>query len=253
MVINGDLRYLIAHSAYKAGGGHIPSCFSCIDLINSLYELFNIATDKKFNFVLSKGHAALSLYSVLFKYGLIKREDLINLNKKGSSLGGHPDAAKVPNVLFNTGSLGHGLPCSLGYATALKKIDHKIFCMIGDGECNEGTTWESAAIANSLKVGNLTVIVDFNKSTNNVLPFFDITKIWKSFGWDVIEIDGHDLVQIENSLKASVENKDKPTVIIANTIKGFGIPFMENNGTWHYRCPSEDEMCEIKKILGVDK
>ena len=250
MVENSQLRSLIAEAVYMSGGGHIPSCYSCIDLISILFEKFDITINKKNQFVLSKGHAALALYVVLVKHGLLKKEELLNLNKVDSNLGGHPDASKIPTVLFNTGSLGHGLPCSVGYAMANKSKKH-LFCLLGDGECNEGTTWESAALANHLKIGNLTVIVDYNKSTNNVLPFFDLPKIWDSFGWEVLEINGHNITEISKSYEISIQNKNKPTVIIANTIKGYGIPFMENNGLWHYKCPSKEELKEINRILGV--
>ena len=250
MVENTTLRSLIAEAAFKSGGGHIPSCYSCVDLINALFEKFDFVNSQKYKFVLSKGHAALALYTVLVQHGLLKKEDLFNLNKANSSLGGHPDASKIPTVLFNTGSLGHGLPCSIGYAIA-NKNKKNLFCLLGDGECNEGTTWEAAALANHLKIGNLTVIVDYNKSTNNVLPFHDLPKIWESFGWEVLVINGHNKEEITKSYDISIVNVDKPKVIIANTVKGYGIPFMENNGTWHYKCPSLKEMEEINKILGI--
>ena len=131
MVQNAKLRSLIAQSAYLAGGGHIPSCFSCIDLINALFKEFNIYENNNNFFILSKGHAALALYSVLAEKGLIKEKDLNSLNKHNSKLGGHPDAEKVPSVLFNTGSLGHGLPCSIGFAVSNRK--NNVFCMLGDG------------------------------------------------------------------------------------------------------------------------
>lgn len=250
MIENRDLRSLIAESAFKSGGGHIPSCYSCIDLISILFEKFYIKDKYKYEFVLSKGHAALALYVVLVKHGFLKKQDLFKLNQPESKLGGHPDASKVPTVLFNTGSLGHGLPCSIGYAIS-NKSKKNLFCLLGDGECNEGTTWESAALAVHLKLDNLTVIVDYNKSTNNVLPFYNLPKIWSSFGWEVLEINGHNKDEIIESYKISIAAKNKPTVIIANTIKGFGIPFMENNGSWHYRCPSLFEMKEINRILGI--
>ena len=252
MLENRRLRSLIAEAAYKSGGGHIPSCYSCIDLISIVFEEFYVKDKFKYEFVLSKGHAALALYVVLVKYGFLKEEDLFKLNTAGSILGGHPDASKVPTVLFNTGSLGHGLPCSLGYAIA-NKDKKSLFCLLGDGECNEGTTWESAALAYHLKINNLTVIIDYNKSTNNVLPFYDLSKIWESFGWKVLEINGHNRNEIIKSYQISIKKRDKPTVIIAHTTKGYGIPFMENNGLWHYKCPSLEEMKEINKILGLSK
>ena len=244
---NPELRNLIAYSVFKAGGGHIPSCYSCIDLINELFEVFEINRPNNNYFVLSKGHAALALYSVLVKFNILNKKDLNNLYKLDSKLGGHPDAAKVPSVLFNTGSLGHGLPCSIGFAVSNRQ--NNIFCMLGDGECNEGTTWESATLAPFLEVGNVTVIVDYNKSTNNVLPFSDLPKIWRAYGWEVLDIDGHNLKEIKESLLQSQSNKKTPTAIIANTIKGFGVPFMENNGSWHYKCPTQQEMDLINEIL----
>ena len=248
---NSYLRFLIAKAAHKAGGGHIPSCYSCIDLVATIFELFDIGINPNYDFVLSKGHAALSLYTCLASKNLIGIDELNSINTLDSRLGGHPDASKVPSVIFNTGSLGHGLPCSIGYALSKKESKKKVFCMLGDGECNEGTTWESAALAKHLKVGNLTVIIDYNKSTNNVLPFYDLAGIWKGFGWEVHEINGHNNEEIKQALNYSQKNLDNPTVIVANTIKGYGIDFMENNGSWHYKCPTDEELELIKIQLEI--
>lgn len=248
--MNNYKRYLIALSAYKSGGGHIPSCYSCIDLISSIYKNYIIKSDK-YDFVLSKGHAALALYSVLSSYSLIDENELLTVNSKISNLGGHPDASRVSNVLFNTGSLGHGFPVSLGYAKGSTNKKH-IFCLIGDGECNEGTTWESAILGVELNIQNLTIVIDYNKSTNNILAFNDLPNTWKSIGWEVLEINGHNDREISNALnKAVLNNNAKPHVIIAHTIKGFGVPFMENNGLWHYRAPNDNEMKQIIEILNI--
>tara|TARA_B100000242_G_scaffold126304_1_gene89081 strand:+ start:31265 stop:32014 length:750 start_codon:yes stop_codon:yes gene_type:complete len=248
--LNNYKRYLIALSAYQSGGGHIPSCYSCIDLISSIYSEYIIKSNK-YEFVLSKGHAALALYATLAFHSIISEEELLKVNSICSNLGGHPDASKVKNVLFNTGSLGHGFPVSLGYAIGSSSRKH-IFCMLGDGECNEGTTWESAILGVELNVQNLTVIVDYNKSTNNILAFNDLPKTWESIGWEVIQINGHNQEEISQALKKSTSNqKGRPKVIIANTVKGFGVPFMENNGLWHYRAPNDNELNKIKDILQI--
>ncbi len=248
--MNNYKRYLIALSAYKSGGGHIPSCYSCIDIISSIYSEYITKSDK-YEFVLSKGHAALALYSTLSFYSLIEENELLEVNGANSDLGGHPDASRVKNVLFNTGSLGHGFPVSLGYAQGTTGKKH-IFCLMGDGECNEGTTWESAILGVELGVKNLTIIVDYNKSTNNILKFNDLPKTWEAIGWKVLEINGHNEEEILKALKEATLNKEgKPYVIIAHTIKGFGIPFMENNGQWHYRAPDANEMTQIKEILKI--
>ncbi|MDA7501564.1 hypothetical protein N8478_01390 [bacterium] len=248
--MNNQLRLDIANYAQAAGGGHIPSCYSCIDIIASIFDQYPIIDSSSFDFVLSKGHAALSLYVVLHKYGLLTSSHLQSLNTNSSILGGHPDASKVPTVLFNTGSLGHGLPCSLGYCYANRHNNYHLFCMLGDGECNEGTIWESAAIASNLAISNITVIVDYNKSTNNVLKFHSLPSVWESFGWRVFDIDGHDSTSIKESLSLSVSDTSQPCCIIANTIKGKGVEFIENNGLWHYRCPSDKELSLISQSLG---
>lgn len=247
--MNSDLRLAIAKYAQSAGGGHIPSCYSCIDFISAIFDLFPIIQSPSYDFVLSKGHAALALYVILDKYNLITSSDLKSLNQPCSILGGHPDSSKVPTVLFNTGSLGHGLPCSLGYCYARRDTDYHLFCVLGDGECNEGTTWESAAIASNLKLSNITVIVDYNRSTDNVLKFHSLSSVWESFGWNVFDIDGHNLDSITSALTSSLSDQTKPSCIIANTVKGKGVEFIENNGLWHYRCPTNSELADIEKSL----
>ena len=249
--MNNHLRLNIAKYAQAAGGGHIPSCYSCIDLVAAIFEQYPIIDSPCFDFVLSKGHAALSLYVVLHKHGLLSLSQLETLNTPTSILGGHPDSSKVPTVLFNTGSLGHGLPCSLGYCYSKRHTNYHLFCLLGDGECNEGTIWESAAIASNLSISNITVIVDYNKSTNNVLKFHSLSSVWESFGWRVYEIDGHDQNSINNALASSISESNKPSCIIANTIKGKGVGFIENNGLWHYRCPSDEELRSITQSLGL--
>ena len=217
--------------AQKGKEGHVPSSLSILDIIETLYKKF--ITKKKFDkFVLSKGHGSLALYVVLEKYKITKNlESFCSFN---SNFGGHPDKNKIKGVESSTGSLGHGFPFASGIALA-KKIKNergKVFCLIGDGECNEGTIWETCMIANHHKLDNLVCIIDKNKSTDRALIVDDLKKKFLSFGWDAYTINGHN----EDSLiKIINKQKKKPLAIIANTIKGKGVSFMENNPEWHHK------------------
>lgn len=217
--------------AQKGKEGHVPSSLSILDIIETLYK--NFITKNKFDkFVLSKGHGSLALYVVLEKYKITKNLDTFCSFK--SNFGGHPDKNKIRGVESSTGSLGHGFPFASGIALA-KKIKNqkgKVFCLIGDGECNEGTIWETCMIASHHKLDNLICIIDKNKSTDRALIVDDLKKKFSAFGWDAHVINGH-----KESLLIKTINKQKkrPLVIIANTTKGKGVFFMENNPEWHHK------------------
>ncbi len=256
--MNKDLRKKIVDMVYRAGEGHIPSAFSIIDIIAYLYEKVikfdpkNPDWNERDYFVLSKGHGCAALYVVLEKYGYIKQYDLDNKSKKGAILGGHPDRTKVPGAEASTGSLGHGLPTTLGIALGLKLRGkkNKVIVFVGDGECNEGTIWESALIASNLKLGNLCCIVDNNGSAAQVLPVADLKLKFDAFGWETYVIDGHNQKELEEVFKKiRFEFSGKPKLIVANTVKGKGVSFMETHGPWHYKVPNKEELELIYKEL----
>lgn len=246
----------------KGKSSHVASILSMADILGVLYSGFLNIDSKNPNkvdrdiFILSKGHAGAGVYAALAWNGFFSKKLLDTHYQNGSILSGHVSHKNIPGVEFSTGSLGHGLPVAIGFALAKKAHNVKVFCLLGDGECNEGTTWESALIANHHNLSNLTIIIDCNKyqslkttvETLNPEPF---ASKWKSFGWEVEEIDGHNLEEISNALGKS---NDKPKCIIANTIKGKGVDFMENNILWHYRSPQNEEFdLAIKKLKEYER
>ena len=243
-----SLRKDVIDMIYKSTEGHIPSALCIIDIIYVLYKKIlkfnpkNPKWDGRDYFILSKGHGCAALYSVLANFGFFSRNELKTYCKLNSTLGGHPDRNKIPGVEATTGSLGHGLPIGLGIALAMKisKKANKVFVLIGDGESNEGTIWESAQIAKNLSLDNLIVIVDRNRSQAYSFDY-DYRKIWSGFGWEAEEMDGHNHKEIEEKLKMFLNSNSKnPKVAVANTIKGKGISLMENNPEWHHKSPDDE-------------
>jgi len=249
----------IINSSFLAKEGHLGSAFSVLDILWVLYnEIMRLEIDKKDSscddkdfdrFVLSKGHASLALYAVLAEKGYFSWEELLNFCQFNSSLGGHPDCNKVSGVEASTGSLGHGFPMAVGLALGAKinKNKGRVFCLVGDGECNEGTIWESALLSAHHKLSNLCLIVDFNHSTDRALRLGDLANKFRSFDWAVTSIDGHNHQEIYTALKENDSNR--PRAIIAETIKGHGIKTMENEPAWHHRSPTESEMISMVKEL----
>jgi transketolase len=240
--ISRDVRKQLLKITNSAKSSHLGSSLSIVDILVVLYK----SILKKNIFILSKGHACLALYCILQKFNYISRKVLQSYGKNNTILLSHV-SHKVPGVEFSTGSLGHGLPYAVGRALAEKinKKSKKIYVLISDGELNEGTTWESLLFASFHKLDNLIVIVDYNKIqsldyTKNILKLEPIDKKFISFGCKVIRINGHSFSQLYKSL--SFQNKNKPLVIICDTIKGKGISFMENSILWHYKSPSNDEL-----------
>ncbi len=240
---------------HLSGGSHIGAILSVADIIAYLYtnvlkyDCNNPNWEERDRFILSKGHAGASIYAALAECGFFSVEELKTHYADGSRLSGHV-SHHVPGVDLSTGSLGHGLSVAAGMAYAAKKDGKKwkTYVVLGDGECNEGSVWEAALFANHFRLNNLIAIVDHNHMQSldfneNTLEIEDFGSKWKSFGWNVIEIDGNN----HNELKSAFEKINelgnriphKPIVIIANTIKGFGIPFMENDILWHYRFPHD--------------
>lgn len=242
-----------------AGCGHPGGAFSCIDILVALYfEVMNIDPGNPFRsdrdrFILSKGHSSVALYTALHLAGFIDLKTLLSFRQDNSLLCGHPDASKVPGVEANTGSLGHGLSVGVGLALAgkMNNDSYRVFVLMGDGETQEGSIWEAAMSASHYKLDNLIGIIDRNKiqidgPTEKIMALEPYKDKWEAFGWKVREINGHNLQEIIMVLKAAPFVKGKPSLAIANTVKGKGISFMENNHEWHGR-PLKGEHAEIAR------
>lgn len=248
------IRRHVLDRIYKAGSGHPGGSLSCVDILTVLY--FHIMRHNSLEpkwtgrdrFILSKGHAAPTLYATLAEASYFPIEELQSLRKIGSMLQGHPDS-KVPGVEFSSGSLGQGLSIASGIALAgrLDKKDFRVYTLLGDGECDEGQVWEAAMFASHYKLDNLTAIVDRNGLqidglTEKIMRLESISGKWKAFGWHVIEIDGNKIIEIITALEEAKSIQGRPTAIIAHTYKGKGISFMEWINAFHGRALSKEEM-----------
>ncbi len=261
--IADNLRVSVIKEIYEAGSGHPGGSLSAADIITVLYfREMNIDPQNPKNkmrdkFVLSKGHAAPILYAALAERGFFPKEELKTLRKIGAKLQGHPDMNKVPGVEMSTGSLGQGFSASVGMALAnsMDESDGRIYTLLGDGELQEGIVWEAAMAAAHYKLDNLTAIVDWNGlqidgKNEDVMTVAPIDEKFKSFGWNVIYIDGHNLDEIVEAFVKAKGTTVKPTVIIAKTVKGKGVSFMEDNPNWHGKAPSEEEAKKAVAELG---
>ena len=249
-----NIRKNIVKMVANAKSGHPGGSLSAADIMTVLYfEEMNINEDNvdsidRDRFVLSKGHASPCLYAALAERGLL-HEDLLTFRKINSNLQGHPNMNSVAGVDMSTGSLGQGISAAVGMAIANKlgKNDHRVYAMLGDGECEEGQVWEAAMAASHYHLDNLCAIVDFNglQIDGNVQDVMDPTPIdkkFEAFGWNTINIDGHDFDDIRNAFKVARECKGKPTMILAHTIKGKGVSYMENAANWHGVAPNEEQL-----------
>ena len=255
-----ELRKRIVKTSSNAKIPHLGSCLSCIDLLVYLYWNELSIDPKNPNelirdrFVLSKGHGAPALFQVLGEKGFFPLAFLDSFGKAGSLFHEHPPTPSlVKGVEAATGSLGHGLPMALGMALAAKirKLSYRTYSIVSDGECNEGSIWESAMLASSNSISSLTVIVDYNKwqatgRSSEILSLEPLASKWDSFGWHVKEIDGHSFSQMQSVLEECRNETNKPSAVIAHTIKGKGVSFMEDDNNWHYRTPNQSE---LKKAL----
>ena len=249
-----EIRKNILKMIYTAQSGHPGGALSITDILTFLYfeemniDVNNPRWEDRDRLVLSKGHASAALYASLAEKGIIDKSELDTFRKIDSKLQGHPDMKKVLGVDMSSGSLGQGLSVANGMAIAgkLDKKDYRVYCILGDGEIDEGQVWEAAMTANHYKLDNLCVIVDNNGlqidgSTNEVMDLCSIADKFRAFGFETIEIDGHKFNEIREAFVEAKQNKGKPTVIIAKTTKGKGISFMENKAGWHGKAPSEEE------------
>ena len=232
------LRKEILTVSYINKAGHIPSAFSILEILFSLYE---DVMDNEDKFLLSKGHGCLALYSIFYYKKYVTKDEFYSFSQYDSILGGHPDRNKLPQIEVSAGSLGHGLPIAAGMCLSrkIKNQNGRIFCLVGDGECNEGTTWETLLLASKLKLNNLVCIVDNNSSQIRSVPTDNIREKFISFGFEVLECDGHKTQELYDSLSYK---SDKPLAVICNTVKGYGIGEMENDMfAWHHGAPAKEK------------
>jgi len=249
-----SIRKHALNMTQKGESSHIGSILSIVDILAVLYGGFlnidpkNPRWSKRDRFILSKGHAGAGVYAALAETGFFSVSKLSTHYQDGSDLSGHVSHKNVPGVELSTGSLGHGLSVGTGLAKSakLRNESQRVIVLCSDGECDEGSIWEAALFSSHHKLNNLILIIDYNKIQSldlveNTIALEPFNDKWESFGWNVMNIDGHNYRQIGNALNQSLKTLDKPSVIIANTVKGKGISFMENKVLWHYRSPQGDE------------
>jgi transketolase len=248
------LRKLIVDALIGGGRGHLGSSMSMVEILRVLYDSFlNYRPAEPFwsdrdRCILSKGHGCLTLYSILADKGFFPEEELVTFCKSTSRLGGHPERGKLPGIEASTGALGHGLPMAVGIALAAKirRQSYRVVAITGDGEINEGSVWEAAMSAAKHQLANLTVFVDYNKLqsygfTKEVLDLEPLADKWRSFGFVVAEVDGHDMGALEELVARLPLSDRQPTAIICHTIKSKGFPFAENRPEWHHRSRLKEE------------
>ena len=259
-----EIRFRTIRNSHLTGTPHLGSCLSCTDLLVWLY--WNVlqldpqsphAPDRD-RFILSKGHAAPVLFQVLAERGFYPRASLEAYGQDGSIFGEHPPTPDhLAGIEAATGSLGHGLPMGLGMALAarIQGRAYQVYAVLSDGECNEGSVWESALMAAAQKVGNLTIFIDYNKwqatgRSNEVLGLAPLAEKWKAFGWATAEINGHSFEEMTEALK-TLDSDPRPKAVVCHTIKGRGISFMEDDNNWHYRIPTAEEVVQCAALLHI--
>ncbi len=264
--IAAELRGEVIGLSHRAKTPHLGSSLSCLDLLAVLYWEFLRIDPKKpgspdrDRFILSKGHAAPALYVSLCRRGFFSPQLLADYAKDGAPLAEQPAPDCAPGVEWATGSLGHGLSVGIGMALAasIQKRDYRTVALLSDGECNEGSVWEAAMFAAAQKLGSLTVLVDYNKwqatgRSEEVMALAPLRDKWGAFGWESYEVDGHDFAEIRTALaRGELPDRTKPLAIVAHTIKGRGVSFMEDDNNWHYRIPSAEELAAARKELALE-
>lgn len=256
-----EIRENILDMVYRAKAGHIGGDFSVCDILVSLYYLhMNVSPQDMDNpnrdrFILSKGHSVEALYCVLADKGFFPKEDLETFSAFGSKYIGHPNN-KVNGIEMNSGSLGHGLSVAVGMAIAAKmdNAPYRVYTVMGDGELAEGSVWEGAMAAGHYKLDNLTAVIDRNRlqisgTTEEVMTQDSQEERWDSFGWNVIKAKGNDINDLDRAFNEAKACKGKPSIIIAETVKGCGVSFMENSAKWHHKVPSDEEYAMAKAEL----
>ncbi len=258
------IRASIVEMSHRSKAPHLGSCLSAVDiLVTAYFRALSIDPQRpddptRDRFILSKGHGAAALYATLAHRGFFPIQQLETYCKDGGSLPEHPAPHGTPGVEAATGSLGHGLSLGLGMALAGRIHDHKyrVFTLLSDGECNEGSVWEAALFAAAQRLDSLVSIIDFNKwqatgRSQEILALDPLAAKWEAFGWNVHEVDGHDMKALSRLLDKVPDGSGRPIAIIAHTIKGKGVSFMEDDNNWHYRIPTAEEVAAAWEELGI--
>ncbi len=259
------IRGRIISNSHKTHTPHLGSCLSCVDMLVAIYyhslqiDPLKPKAPERDRFILSKGHGAAALFQVLAMKGFYPEAMLEDYGQDGGIFSEHPPTPDhLAGIEAATGSLGHGLPIGLGMALSarIQKQDYRVIALLGDGECNEGSIWEAAMMAAAQKVGNLMVLVDFNKwqatdRSEGLLGEASLVDKWRAFGWDTCEIDGNDMGQLIEVLSRK-NDEGKPIAVVAHTVKGKGVSFMEDDNNWHYRIPTAEEVLTAHHELGVE-
>ncbi len=260
-----DARLRIITNSHETQTPHLGSCLSCVDILIAAYfhclrlDPANARDPNRDRFILSKGHGAASLFQVLAMKGFYPEQMLETYGQDGSLFAEHPPSPDyLPGIEAATGSLGHGLPIGLGMALAarIQGRSYNVIALLGDGECNEGSIWECAMMAAAQNVGNLVAIVDANKwqatgRSAEVSGAAPLVNKWRAFGWDAREIDGHDMRQLVEVIAERRPNEGQPVAVVAHTVKGKGVSFMEDDNNWHYKIPSAEDMVAVRRELGA--
>jgi transketolase len=258
------VRATVIELSHRGRSPHLGSCLSCVDVLVAAYfdaldlEPALAADADRDRFILSKGHAAPALYATLCERGFFGRELLERYNRDGEVLAEQPSPGCVPGMEAATGSLGHGLPLGAGMALAARihRRPYRVFVLMSDGECNEGSVWEAAMFAPANRLGNLCTVVDYNRwqatgRTDEILALAPLADKLRAFGWRTLEVDGHDVGALSEALRSVDAASARPTAIVAHTVKGKGVSFMEDDNNWHYRIPTADEVAAAQAELGV--
>lgn len=258
-----EIRAKLVVMSHRTGAAHLGGALSCVDIVVACYwGLMNIDVQKPYDpgrdrLIFSKGHAIATLYVALALKGFYPVELLESYAQCGSRLAEHPAPYCVPGLEVATGSLGHGLPVGLGMAMAssINHLPYDVYVVMSDGECNEGSVWEAAMLAPARNVENLVVFVDYNKwqatgRSEEIMSLRSLKEKWKAFGWDAYDVDGHNIRAVVEAVRQAPRGNGKPIAIVAHTIKGRGISFMEDDNNWHYRIPNEEEVKKALEELG---
>jgi transketolase len=253
-----EIRYELIAMSNRAKSAHLAGALSCVDLLVALYwtrmriDPAKPSDEGRDRLVFSKGHAVSALYTVLAKRGFFPEEELLQYNQEGSRLPEQPSPECVPGVEWATGSLGHGMGVGIGMALAslIQSRPYDVYVVMSDGECQEGSVWEGAMLAPRLGLGNLTALIDFNKwqataRSNEVMAMEPMKAKWEAFGWEAREVDGHNIREVVEALHAP-RKPGVPLAVVAHTVKGKGVSFIEDDNNWHYRSPSDEEVIKAK-------
>jgi len=259
-----SIRGRVVEMSHAAKAPHLGSALSCVDILVAAYwgvlrvDPAHPADPARDRFILSKGHAAMALYAALAERGFFAPSLLEEFNRPGGRLAEHPSLGCAPGVEASTGSLGHGLPLGLGMALAqrIQGFPTRVVVLMSDGECQEGSVWEAALFAAAQRLDRVAVVIDYNKwqatgRTDEIMAMNPLAAKWEAFGWTALEVDGHDLAALVDALGRVPDRSGRPLAVVAHTIKGKGVSFMEDDNNWHYRIPTADEVRAARRELGL--